>query len=548
MQPWGHGYYELGSAFWSQAQFSQFVKPGWRFLGGTGTGEICNDSESSLQCNTLWAALTDYPNQNLTVVIVHTGTSPIRWHAQLGGDFVALGGTQLSRWETVEAHYLKKIESLLVLPGGVINLTLPSRSVTTLTTLLSAGRHCEIPSLRREQFPMPWLTTFEGQRVGAPGRLLSDVFGAFEVALCDSSSGDTGQCLRQAVSTAPGKNAWSHFGESLPRQPFTTLPAGVNWQNVVVAVKARLLTTDNAAKNDTMILCGRVPVIPPGKGFCTSGPTIASPGVCLALQRDGLWRLSEAGSSESCSVLTSGKVGAASSQWQLLELQFSSYAVSVLINGIVVLEHFPVRLASGVVGLGSSWAEALYDNLTLGIHPRHYTAPGSFIYDVLVGAKPAAQASGWAGMAIEVKSAILVSALGRFRTANNSGIHRMAIFRANDNSSVIADFPSVNMSCTEDLLGFCYTPPLAQPVRLPPGRYYVVSEEHEAGDALTVMDDSARMTTHAHRDGLTYVSYAGPDMVEIAGRVMSGGASHQWSVTAEMDTAFGPLNMLLQQV
>ena len=50
------------------------------------------------------------------------------------------------------------------------------------------------------------------------------------------------------------------------------------------------------------------------------------------------------------------------------------------------------------------------------------------------------------------------------------------------------------------------------------------------------------------RDGLTYVSYAGPDMVEISGRVMSSGASHQWSVTAEMDTAFGPLNMLLQQV
>jgi hypothetical protein len=41
VEPWS-GYYELGSAFWTQAHFTQFVSPGWTFLDGEVSCACCD--------------------------------------------------------------------------------------------------------------------------------------------------------------------------------------------------------------------------------------------------------------------------------------------------------------------------------------------------------------------------------------------------------------------------------------------------------------------------------------------------------------------------
>ena len=68
------------------------------------------------------------------------------------------------------------------------------------------------------------------------------------------------------------------------------------------------------------------------------------------------------------------------------------------------------------------------------------------------------------------------------------------------------------------------------------------------------MRDAARMTTHAHRDGTTIMSYQGPGVLDVVGRVTKPATTNQavgppptWDVTPELDTSFGPVNIVLQQ-
>ena len=56
--------------------------------------------------------------------------------------------------------------------------------------------------------------------------------------------------------------------------------------------------------------------------------------------------------------------------------------------------------------------------------------------------------------------------------------------------------------CVPDVLGFCYSAPLATPLVLEAGqRYYIVSEEHTGGDSYAEMTDSATSTNFVVRDG-----------------------------------------------
>ena len=99
---------------------------------------------------------------------------------------------------------------------------------------------------------------------------------------------------------------------------------------------------------------------------------------------------------------------------------------------------------------------------------------------------------------------LLVSRLGRFKTAGNKAVHSLGIVDAatgawivggNASTRVFGSTPSavgptmfVDMeSCTSDVLGFCYTDALANPVELKSGnKYYIVSSESK-GEAFVNM-------------------------------------------------------------
>jgi hypothetical protein len=614
VEPWS-GHFGLGSAFWSQAHFTQFTRPGWHFLGGAGTGERC-DPEDKMSCDTVWAALTDRIQSttpaaasgsesagsqgNLTLVVVHSANSSVSLELKLGGG--DSDGSVLARWETVASHYFKQVESVTVGTNGMVKLILPARSVTTLTTLTAAGKHADVSwNPQRAKFPLPFRANFDKQPVGAPGRMLSDVFGAFEVAPAASyrdeylseggeggatkdaaASKSAGNVLLQGADTNPGTNSWSHFTH-IRRSPFTSLPSGTNWQNYKFSVRAKLLKPSATDPElDAVVVCGRVPVWPPGLGSpavkIQGGGNLTVPyGVCLTVQRRGQWLLTEAAAANEVSsvVVASGSASAALSTWQMVELQFSGYNVSASIGGVDLAGAAPaaITLGSGVAGFGSSWVNAVFDDVSLsGLSPAAAVSltAGSFLYDCLAG-QNTVSLNGWAGMVVEAKAAVMVVQLGRYKTRGNSQVHAMQIFRESDGAPMLpstgaSNATVVDMSCAGDLLGFCYTSRF-QPVRLVAGeRYYLVAEERNGsgsssgessrgdGEVLTEMADSARITTHAHRDGSTIMSYQGPGQLDVVGRVFrpvgsSGGDSlggaGGWAVTPELDTSFGPVNCVL---
>lgn len=136
-----------------------------------------------------------------------------------------------------------------------------------------------------------------------------------------------------------------------------------------------------------------------------------------------------------------------------------------------------------------------------------------------------------------VTAPLLISALGRFKSANNSRSHRLDILNATSGLSVLpAGALTVDMAgCAADFLGFCYAPAFAALVRLPPasGLFYVVSSEVAGGDATTEMYGASAETTHVVRDGFTTMTYAGPDAPGlVAGRVVNAGPGG-WQLTAE---------------
>ena len=208
-----------------------------------------------------------------------------------------------------------------------------------------------------------------------------------------------------------------------------------------------------------------------------------------------------------------------------------------------------MTLGSGVAGFGSSWVNAVFDDVLLSEQQNAPSTSGSFLFDCLAGQK-AINLTGWAGIAVEAKAPVSITRIGRYKTRGNSRAHPVQVFRRSDAAAMLpADTnATVDMSCEGDLLGMCYTA-LFAPLRLVPGEvYYIVAEESQSGDMVTEMGDSARETTHAHRDGSTIMSYQGPGLVEVIGRV-SGPDGPAWldhaTVAPELDTSFGPMNFVL---
>jgi len=266
----------------------------------------------------------------------------------------------------------------------------------------------------------------------------------------------------------------------------------------------------------------------------------------------GAWELAEVALDGSRAELAAGSLGApATGAWHRLALEFSDDAATAAIDGAVIarIPQGVLRVAAGGWGLGSGAHAAAFDAVTLAPAPAHAAVPGSWLYDVLPGEALRSNFTGWAGFELDLRAPgtapLRVAALGRFRTRGNARTHALAIFDAASGAAVPGAEATVDFgACTTDVLGFCYAA-LAAPVTLPPGgRYFFAAQEVAGGDAFVAMSDAAAATTHAHRDGSTLMSYAGPGAGAVAGKASraDGGA---WVAEGDVECMYGPLNMLL---
>ena len=540
IRPWD-GHYVLGAAFWTQAHITQAVRPGWRFLDGSASGSAAAAVFASFVSPSLDA---------FSVVAVNAdGALPATLRFQLVGALAAsFAGAPLATWVSNASQLFRQAaDTPTDAASGSFSFTLGPRSVLTLTTLRTLS-HVEPAVAPRAAFPLPYTNDFEApQRLEEPGRLLSDLFGAFYIAA--DPLGERGQVLRQAVPAAPA--AW------LGRDgiPFTSLPGpGAVFANGNISASA-LLTQDDlppvgGAAAAAVSICGRVPVWQPAYYASQT----AHLGVCLWLFANGSYAVVDAvlGGAPDLT-LAAGSLGASAlGAWHALSLSFADDSCVASVDGAVVASVSGLRSASGAYGLGTLWHTASFDDLRLDASSGRPFTARSFLFDILPGERLVRNLTGWAGFALDLRApgsaALSVAALGRFRARGNSLAHRLDIVDAATRKSVLAggavtvDFSS----CVADAIGFCYgqVSPIAT---LAAGAvYFAVSEETAGGDAFVSMYDAAAATTHVHRDGTTMMSYMGPLMGAVTGAVSGADfASLAFDADSTIELANGPINLVL---
>jgi hypothetical protein len=330
--PWS-GAAALGAPFVTQGHLTSFAMPGWHFVDSA-----CGERNGSTFGESLsWATLIAPDKRDVTVLAVNTAHSPVTLSVHLPPARQPL---------RLIVSTEKKWMVLAPLPHvkhGVVQARLPPRSVATLTTMsmpsaVQKQRLAEAFSRDRSPFPLPYRSDFAAQRLGEPGRYLSDLFGAFSVA--DVSAGydfaapnTTQRVLRQEAVANPGHNS-ARGPDSLP---FTVMPSGSNFANVFVSVRARMprqvTSRANPAGKDPsgfrgVQLCGRIGVW----AVSSVKPPQYSLGVCLQLQAGGEWELQE-NSAASQRVIASGHGRSQRGSWAVLALRFSEDSVTAFLDG-----------------------------------------------------------------------------------------------------------------------------------------------------------------------------------------------------------------------
>jgi hypothetical protein len=544
--PWS-GAATLGAPFVTQGHLTSFAMPGWSFVDSACGEHNCSTAG---ECTLSWVTLISPDKVDVTVLAINTahGAATLAVQLPLGAP------TVLRLIVSTESKWMELAPS----PRSeqrTVQARLPPRSVATLTTIQmpsASQRQRLAQAFSRDQtaLPLPFKSDFAAQRPGEPGRFLSDLFGAFSVVdisdgdLAANTSNTTQRVLRQEAVANPGQNS-ARGPDSLP---FTIMPSGSNFANNECTLRARLPVKQGAPPIKGSFrgvqLCGRTGVW----AVSSIKPPNYSLGVCLSIQADGSWKLSE-NTATSQRVMANGHCQWTAGKWAVLGLQFSEDSVTALLDGRPLTTQEGLVAGAGVCGFGSGWHEAHFSNFELAELAGHPRTPGSFLHDLLPPNRTTIQSftGQWAGMVLDVRSSMRVRAVGRLRAAGDQGLHRINVVSVQSGRFLLpVDDTSVHMSnCTTDLLNICYSEPLD--LSLAVGRYYVVSWEdaREGGDHSLVMTDSAAATTITHRDASTLMTYASSGV--ISGRVLSqpgGQASPKWTVVSQVDTSYGVLNLL----
>jgi len=547
-EPWS-GAFQVGAGVWLTAHFTQFVDRGWWYLGG---GPLqASDADA---VNGSYVMFAPAKGSSVFALVVETTTARTRQTVQfqlLTGGSSDTTPAEVYVWRSTNRSgmddYFVQQPSIHLDAKGVLEIELLDGAVYTFTNAAPRGqRRGSHPSPR--QLPLFWnshdgviyRSNFSDLAVQGPAPGWSDFYGSFEVA--------SGGILRQTVKQVPeGTHGY------LNGFPLTLF--GVNLMNFQLRADLRAEGLDGVVR-----LCGRISRI---HGAFEHGNFLLPPGICFSLNNNGTWTLSRAKDDTHRVHLGSGSVPAVPAQtWRRVAMTFADYNVSVVFEGQKLVEAAlnPLEVlggTNGIVGIGSGFHGASLDNIVVATtRAIHKT---TFLHDVWIGEhspyKPnlasGALTNGerqWFGFMLDVKEPIAVSAVGRYLCHGNRQVHQLAIVQPGTSSQ-----PCVNRTswCTQvdmgadsaDVLGFIYGPLNAGEVVLHPGeRYYIVALEDPSADVWYTLREPGWMTTSGYHSLLSYDRSA----ATVAGYVAF--TDGKWSEHEEVDTMYGPLNLLWKPV
>jgi hypothetical protein len=328
--PWS-GYYMVQSSIWVTAHTTQFAQPGWKYLD-----KSCGDLPEAGDYLTLKS--TDGKNWSIvlqTIDAVHPQTV----------QFSVTGGLSTSTVHIWETNSKRTFEHVADVPvrDAKFSYTFDPDSLYSLTT--TTGQHKGTAQPPADSpFPFPYKEDFESTPFSRSPRFLADQDGAFEVQKC---KGRAGQCLEQLITDRP-----------IPWGPLPdpwTLAGNAEWTDYKIGADVLVESQGSA------MVIGR---IDSANVFSDQQARLPS-GYTLRLHGDGAWELLSTTYHKPTRTLAQGRVPAAAAKWHHLELAFQGDKILAGLDGKSLAAVHDDSHKHGMIGIGSDWSRAQFDNLTL---------------------------------------------------------------------------------------------------------------------------------------------------------------------------------------
>ena len=381
MHPWS-GHYEVNQAIWTSAHHTQFIEPGWKYIGNGGRGFLQNGGSyvslvsPEVTSNLMAPNATNNAVIDLTIVVEKLQGDCLRCAGGNTSDEIvtfSLGTILKKQHKTLAVWMTNETVSFMRLPdakidanSGIVSYFVGADSIVTLSSLKDSSKgsfKTNIPE--NTPFLLPYDDDFEERKVASVPKYFSDNGGSFEIS-SDNDNIKENQYLRQMVIRPPIKNAWipdalaiTVIGES------TQL-----WSDgVVVEVSIRLVSSPRTIpfyNNSSMF--GGVCLHVSGGGYNKpDNPHNQKLGHCLVIRDHGdenyFWELQEMKK-----IIASGPItNNMNSLWNKIKLSSKGNNIFVNINGIKV-HNMTMSTNStkiGRAGLITGWHIADFDDFSI---------------------------------------------------------------------------------------------------------------------------------------------------------------------------------------
>ena len=296
--------------------------------------------------------------------------------------FDTLATADLHVWETCNNSYFKLQDELLTRvastgsTAGSMAYTAALKPQCVYTITSSTGQAAvpepspAIPAT--EPFPFPYSDTFETYKDQGTVKYFTDQGGSFNAAPAPSTDGDTAagtsMALHQVVDVRPIE--WGHNPDPM------TIGGSITWTDYTITAKAMIgsksplppvAQADPQPSPTSVKVCGRI-------GTYSRGGSPPN-GYCLIVDDIGSWFISNGGKKgdarEQESVIASGKLptaaadAAGAGKWLTLSLKFVGTSITPSVDGTALKTVTDSKFAAGMVGVGSGWNTAWFDDLAV---------------------------------------------------------------------------------------------------------------------------------------------------------------------------------------
>lgn len=326
--PWS-GHYDVQSAIWVTAHTTQFAKPGWKYLDAS-SGRLAQGGS--------YVTLKSTDGKNWSVILETVDAKfaqPVKF-TLTGG----LANASIHIWETNQTRTVEHVADISPRHASFAYMFEPG-SLYSLTTTTGQAKGTAAPPPDKP-FPLPYRDDFETTALNRAPKYLSDQDGAFEVHPCLYR---TGRCLQQRITAKP--IPWSHLAD-----PWT-LAGDESLMDYHLAADVLVSQTG------PVTLLGR---IDSANSFHEG---IYPGGYVFRLDPDGAWELLSTTDKADPIVLSDGRIELSTLQWHHVDLGFHGSAIAVSVDGKQVTSVTNTTHAHGMFGLGTSWNEGQFDNLSV---------------------------------------------------------------------------------------------------------------------------------------------------------------------------------------